>query len=1016
MIPLPRAILPWVLMRDTNADMADINRALEDVSSQLHELFGPHAPLVVSWYRSFLELVRDSEPERTVRKIFETFWSIPPQELGQFFTEHPEIATPEAIAILRTELEQIPSSDQDEDPGVGQYRALLQARLMLIEGFSQGLPAAQLIEEYIARAEGLSQHFSAQLNHLQSEIAAHPGADGIPYLRDALDMAIGLHIDDLEAALSADLGARLGQEPITDSQIIEEVIRLLERALSLTREDSPGWAIIAGNLGNAYKSRVRGDPTDNWETALNLIWRACEAVDRQVNPHDWAVNQTNYGFALTERPGGSSTEEINRGIEHIRAGLEERSPDLDVRDWAYSLVNLGFLHACRNAEGDTAIAKECYQQALSRLRPQDDLPLWATLQNNLASLLLAEDPPDLEGAEHAIRSALEEVDSSTDPLRAGRLIGQLARVEEGRRGPTAAEVLRLRSQALELLDPLLAPASHLDIGYRLADAYTQFNDWMRAADTYATLLTAFEGYYITQTSPRGRRALLAEYPRLARWAAYVFARVGRPERAVEVIESGRARELSVVLGRATAELGKLDEIDRRLAERYRAALSLYRAALGGAAQMLSDSDARNEISSAEREMRQTLNDIRDIPGFERFLQSMTLDDIAQSADGHPVIYLINAPWGSYALKVTCDTEGHSVIDSIAVPEVTSKDISHVVLVGPNAEPGLISAQLAEPRVRWSLLQAALRRISEIEPLLKPVAEALSSDQQHIAVVVPTGLLGFVPLPAVRVADQFLDDIGETHLAPSVAVYVACRRRASQQRNRHLVGVADPDGTLPGSRLELAAIRDLFGSDVSTSSAIGPQASRAWVLEHAREASHLHLGCHGASPFDSATGGMLFLAEGDILTTDDLLDGRLNNCRLAVASACQSGQYATTDALDEFVGLPSGFLQAGAACAVASLWPVFDDVTSLLMTRLYALLDPARVESKDQHPVTALREARIWLRQLDRRQADAFRQGHPQLIDTARAPGGLDSPASDCGTDVSLYSLPEFWAAFIAWGC
>ena len=369
-----------------------------------------------------------------------------------------------------------------------------------------------------------------------------------------------------------------------------------------------------------------------------------------------------------------------------------------------------------------------------------------------------------------------------------------------------------------------------------------------------------------------------------------------------------------------------------------------------------------------------------------------------------------------SLKVDSDDGGHSVVDSIAIPEVTSRDIAFLVLVGPSGEPGLLSSQLAAPGLRRWLLPSALSRIGEIEPLLKPVADALAADQQHTVVVVPTGLLGLVPLPAAVVGGELLDDIGEIHLAPSIAAYAACRRRASKRHNRELVGVADPDGTLPGSEVELAAIRDLFGSDLPTSCAVGPQASRAWVLQHARDASHLHLGCHGASSVGSTAGGMLFLAEGDVLTTDDLLDGRLSNCRLAVASACQSGQYATANAPDEFVGLPSGFLQAGAACAVASLWPVRDDITSLLMTRFYTLLDPAGVESEDQHPVTALREARMWLRQLDEQQANDFRQRHPQLLDTSRASKTSDSAASNNGTDINPYSLPEHWAAFIAWGC
>ncbi|MEK8174447.1 CHAT domain-containing protein [Streptomyces sp. M19] len=61
-------------------------------------------------------------------------------------------------------------------------------------------------------------------------------------------------------------------------------------------------------------------------------------------------------------------------------------------------------------------------------------------------------------------------------------------------------------------------------------------------------------------------------------------------------------------------------------------------------------------------------------------------------------------------------------------------------------------------------------------------------------------------------------------------------------------------------------------------------------------------------------------------------------------ACQSGRYEIIEAPDEFTGLPGGFLQAGAACAITSLWQVNDLATALLMTRLYELLAPPMVRT------------------------------------------------------------------------
>lgn len=310
----------------------------------------------------------------------------------------------------------------------------------------------------------------------------------------------------------------------------------------------------------------------------------------------------------------------------------------------------------------------------------------------------------------------------------------------------------------------------------------------------------------------------------------------------------------------------------------------------------------------------------------------------------------------------------------------------------------------------------------------------------------------------------LDDIGEIHLAPSAGVYAGCRKRASASAYRHLVGVADPQNSLPplpGTRAELATIRTLFEPGVPATCAIGSKATRSWLLQHIEQASHLHLGCHGSSTFGDASGGGLQLANDTELTMNDLIDRRLSRCRLAVGSACQSGHYDMAEAPDEFTGLPAGFLQAGAACAVVSLWQIDDRATAVLMTRFYELLDP-RGTGVPVSPVTALRSARTWLRNLTTDQLDSFIQAHQPLADlfaAATAPprsvwsgsrrpwwsrrrsrnrASADSPpprrrpldqpgpASPATADREAeshlgnqeaypYAKPQHWAAFTAWG-
>ena len=254
---------------------------------------------------------------------------------------------------------------------------------------------------------------------------------------------------------------------------------------------------------------------------------------------------------------------------------------------------------------------------------------------------------------------------------------------------------------------------------------------------------------------------------------------------------------------------------------------------------------------------------------------------AAQAGGDPVIYLVSAPWGSYAL-IARPSAGEPAVDVIPVPEVTSTSIAHLITVSPTGAPGFFLAQAAKGAARPWLLRAAMRRLDEITPLIQPVADAAAGDPGNIAIVIPTGLMGLLPLAAVPVSGppgQVLDDIGEIYLAPSAGVYGASRRRAPQSAQLRLVGVADPAGPrpLPAAGAELAAIRDTFPPGSQTACAFGANATREWVLAQIPGASHVHLACHGSSDLTGQAGGSLLLADDTRLTVADLTDGRLTGC-------------------------------------------------------------------------------------------------------------------------------------------
>jgi hypothetical protein len=100
-------------------------------------------------------------------------------------------------------------------------------------------------------------------------------------------------------------------------------------------------------------------------------------------------------------------------------------------------------------------------------------------------------------------------------------------------------------------------------------------------------------------------------------------------------------------------------------------------------------------------------------------------------------------------------------------------------------------------------------------------------------------------------------------------------------------------------------------------------------------------------------------------------------------------------------------------AVASLWPVDDLATALLMTPVYEELFAAPHSLPE-----ALRRAQLWLRDLTADGARAFLDAHPALAAERRRRGDKITNGGDMAPGANVarpYAHPDFWAPFIAVG-
>lgn len=1008
-VVLPRRLLPFALSRDTERDLADPEAACSELTS-----YG--AP-TVSNYRIFLDNVAAESAGSGVRELLHAVTVTMPDRLAELVQAHPRLTED-------TRVRDAGAQELREAAGTP-LEAPLRLRQRLLEDLREGrMPVGTVIERYAAALATFGQGLRAHLYKMYDEVRGADSPEGIPLAREALELARQTGETDLEDELGAMLGRLLTSSLYTARPADPaEAVRVLELALARIPEGTLQWAEVAANLASVHYFRDDGDRIESWESARDLLARAATTVDRRAHGDLWARVQTNYGLLLSQRPGGGPTD-LALGIERIQTGLSERSPERNHVDWAYSLINLGMLLFRRGEPGDPEQAERHYRDALGRLRPEDDPALWSQLQCNLADLLLAPDydAADPRGARAAATAVVAFDAAHPGLLDVSRATWLLARTADLLDGRGSAEGLQLRLAALTAVPPRISPHLHLSIAREAIDALAAAEDWGGAADVASGMLTAGHALYDAQVTAAGRRSALLLTRGTARQAAFALARAGRPERAVEAIEQGLARELSVMVGRDTVDLASLEGVDPLLARRYREARERYRVVVArveeaGAAPVRGFiPSAGGTIASvkaqatAERGVRAAVEEIRAIPGFEGFLRRAEVADIVQAAGGMPLAYLVNWVWGSCVLVVPRDARAG--VRAVFVPEVTSSSIARLLTLDlETREAGLFLVQQASALKRRRELHGAVDRLRGLAPLLQPLAGLLAEDPRREVVAIPTGLLGQVPLQAVPVgeSDELLDDLGTLRLAPSAVVYAASRAAAARPPLPvpQLVAASDPDGSLPGARSELAEIRRLFEAGGKTVSAVGDDATVKWLLGHFADASYLHLSCHGSAELNGR-GGRLALADG-ILDLDALVRSQLPHCRLVVAGACQSGRHEAIDAPDEFTGLPSGFLQAGAACVITSLWQVNDLATALLMTRLYELLAPVD-GAHGEPPVPALRAARAWLRRLTWSGLARYTDARPHLAALAERYARPERDTYECP-----FASPVHWAAFTAWG-
>lgn len=947
----------------------------------------------------------------------------------------PEVLGPE----MREFLERIA-----EHPGRG---IPFRRQLRLVSEASADPQAAW--QEYAGKLErdnATCTELAALVDQINGALAAERPVKAITLAEPAIERARGVEHGLLLATFEAQRAEGLLLLGEGDRHAnVEEAIAGFRRALSGTIEAEQAARIVM-RLAVAFAERLEGDPTDNGELAIEALRDALGYVNEDSPLELRDDIQTNLANALMRRERGEKTANLREGVTLCEAVLKHRNAAADGSQWGRVQLNLAALLIELESAGEvlTNKAVEAYQAVVTA---RGQIPDWqvgmahyslghrlrilAVGDNEKHAGIALEEPSAERLAEEdeiatsrlrEARAHLEDAEplavDDPDPIRIGRIQAELADVSF--RLSEFDEALRMARRAFAILTPERSPRECIGAGDRLGHLLALRGEWEEAAVAFRAAVECADLVFDSRLDTGSREEEAKRAGNLARWAAFAIAAAGEPMAAALVLEGARTREMRRRIG-LRRETSRLEELPKALREAYVGALgAALRSPLGP------------EQAPWTRDLEEALAAIRMLPAFADFATRPEAGDLLEALEtGWPLLYVDPTPYGTLLLSVT-EKEGEAHAESVLLERPDSNEVMMRLLLGAGAE----TLELVGTEDAGSYLLAAAGMGEEdrdIQPdiehvlpwlgeaMARPITSRLAELGAVGVTLVPCGPLSLAPLHAAPWQDDGLDrcliDEVSVRYGGSAALTAASLERARQREaaEPRLLALADPDGSLAAGIPEVEAIASDFPTERSRWRR-GHEASWTFLRTYAGEATHIHLACHAGAGIWGENVSEILLADGGV-KMEQLTELAPISARVVTISACQSAMVDLGHLPEEGFSVGGAMLAAGAACAIASLWPVRSDTTALLMMRLYEEMLGGK-----HGPPEALRRAQLWLRDLTDAELATILDLHPPLKAEFRRRSELGDRAGrrtisgpGAAQTQRPFSGPDYWAPFIALG-
>ncbi|MEH2093482.1 MAG: CHAT domain-containing tetratricopeptide repeat protein [Nostoc sp.] len=804
---------------------------------------------------------------------------------------------------------------------------------------------------------------------------------------------------------------------------IEKAISYLITTLNVcNRETHPEqWAMTQTNLASAYIERIYGDPSENIERAIISLTDSCQIYTHEEFPKEWADVNNNLAGAWKNRINGLRHKNLERAISCLENALEVYTFEDFPEKWLILQNNLATIYSDYskyNRADNLEQSMNCYNNALQFCShdafPQD----WAMLQNNLAGLYLQ--TGDIDKAITCFLNALQIRNREFFPEEWAKTQHNLGSAYFERILANQAEnfeqVMICFQNALQVRTRASFPIRHTETLFIMGLAYKVKREFYNAHNTFFSAIDTVEsvrGEIISDDTVKQK--LAEEWNTLYQYMVEVCLELEYFDRAIEYVERSKTRNLvELILTRDRHTIFPAEVV---------AQLDRLRDEIASGQYELQNATAEDPTALAQhlQQLRQQRNELqaRYLPigsGFQFEQFRSTLSDR------------------------TAIVEFYITTDKLLVFIITKQTQQPIVL-----SPDLIDLNKL---ANWanSYLKAYSYKKSHwqhrLTTRLRLLAKILHIDEivQQIPtecdklILIPHRYLHLLPLHALPLAgDSSLFD----RFPRGVSYTPSCQLlQLAQTRQRpeftHLFAVQNPTGDLSYTDIEVETIQSYFNSSNLLKQKI---ATKEAIDQTFLTTVHCaHFSCHGyfngseprksalilanaelnSAPTQPDTENYLSLENGGVLdlnkclTLDSVFTLNLEQCRLVTLSACETGLIDFRNTSDEYIGLPSGFLYAGASSVVSSLWTVNDLSTAFLMIRFYQNLQKGLTVG------LALNQAQLWLRDITKAELKAWITATSLPLDPTMRQN-LNKRLYQLQDDHKPFQYPFHWAAFCAIG-